>query len=250
MFDILKLKYHWFKMKYSIDTYVKRCKSCGMHKKPKSTRPVAPLYMTRVSSKFERISIDFAGPFTRTVRGNKHILLGIDHFTKFAFAVPMSNIDSENVARVLIERWIAYFGCPMEIHSDKGSNLVSELIRNVYRLLNIKQSNSLPYVPRQNGAAEKLVSTLKGMVSHFAVSKPKMWDSILPLSVLAFNNQFSSTTKCTPQQMVTGESARVALDMALVRICTLVTGEVVPRSINMLEITWPHLSRLLRIGSI
>jgi len=143
MFDILKLKYHWFKMKYSIDTYVKRCKSCGMHKKPKSTRPVAPLYMTRVSSKFERISIDFAGPFTRTVRGNKHILLGIDHFTKFAFAVPMSNIDSENVARVLIERWIVYFGCPMEIHSDKGSNLVSELIRNVYRLLNIKQSNSL-----------------------------------------------------------------------------------------------------------
>ena len=41
-----------------------------------------------------------------------------------------------------------YFESHMEIYNDKGSNLVSELIRNVYRLLNIKQSNSLPYVPR------------------------------------------------------------------------------------------------------
>ena len=214
MLPLLKQHYHWFNMKAHIELYVKRCQSCGAHKKPRATRPRAPLFATKVSSKFERLSIDFAGPFNKTKRGNRFILLGVCCFTKFAFSIAMPTTDSENVARVLIERWIVYFGVPLEIHSDSGSNLISELIKHLYRLLNIKQSNSLAYVPQQNGAAEKLVSTIKNMVCHFAVNKPRLWDDVVPLVVLAYNNQIHASTKVTPQQMVMGESARVSLDLA------------------------------------
>ena len=214
MLPILKSKYHWFKMKDDVNLYCKRCVSCGAHKKPRANRPRAPLFMTRVSSKFERLSVDFAGPFEKTKRGNKFIFLGVCCFTKFGFCFPLPSTESLCVARVLIERWIIYFGCPLEIHSDRGSNLISELIKQLYKLLNIKHSCSLSYVPQQNGAAEKFVSTMKNMMCHFAVSKPREWDDLCPLVVLAYNNQISAATKCTPQQMAMGESARVSLDLA------------------------------------
>ena len=214
MLQVLKPKYHWFKMKDDIEMYVKRCRSCGVHKKPRANRPRAPLYMTRTSSKFERLAIDFAGPFTRTARNNRFILLGLFTFTKFAFAVPMSCIDSEHVARALIERWITFFGVPLEIHSDAAPNLVGELMQQLYRLLDIKLTHNLPYMPQSNGAAERLVSTLKNMLCHFAVSKHRQWDFMLPMIVLAYNSTYSAVTKCTPQQMVTGENVRVSLDLA------------------------------------
>ena len=213
MVPLLRAKYHWFKLRGDVELYVKRCYSCGAHKKPKRNRPKAPLFMTKVSSKFERLSVDFAGPFNKTKRGNKYIFLGICCFTKFGFAIPISSTESEFVARILIERWITYFGCPLEIHSDKGSNLISQLIKSLYKLLGIKHSHSLAYVPQQNGAAEKLVSTMKNMMCHFAASKPREWDDVAPLVVLAYNNQVSESTKCIPQEMAMGEIARVSLDL-------------------------------------
>ena len=215
MLHLLKQSYHWFKMRSDIDLYVKRCQSCGAHKKPRANRPRAALYQTKVSSRFERISVDFAGPFNRTQRGNRFVLLGLCNFTKFGFCIPMSNTDSEHVARVLIERWVCYFGVPLQINSDAGANLISDLMKHLYRLLNIKMSHSLSYVPQQNGQAEKLVSTMKNMMCHFAASNPSKWDFYAPLITLAYNSQVHSSTKCTPGDMVMGpDSIRLPLDFA------------------------------------
>ena len=103
--------------------------------------------------------------------------MGLDQFTKFAFAVPMSKIDSENVARVLIDRWISFCGVPLEIHSDSVSQLISDVTKKVYGILGIKLTNSLPYVSRQNGAAEKLVFSIKSMLRHFAEIRKKIGTS-------------------------------------------------------------------------
>ncbi|KAL5256508.1 hypothetical protein ACHWQZ_G011677 [Mnemiopsis leidyi] len=215
MLPLLKQNYHWFKMRSDIDLHVKRCQSCGAHKKPRVNRPRAALYQTKVSSRFERLSVDFAGPFNRTQRGNRFVLLGLCNFTKFGFCIPMSNTDSEHVARVLIERWVCYFGVPLQINSDAGSNLISDLIKHLYRLLNIKMSHSLSYVPQQNGQAEKLVSTMKNMMCHFAAGNPAKWDFYAPLVSLAYNSQVHSSTKCTPFDMVMGPDAiRLPLDFA------------------------------------
>ena len=215
MLPLLKQTYHWFKMRSDIDLYVKQCQSCGAHKKPRVNRPRAPLFQTKVSSRFERLSIDFAGPFNRTQRGNKFVLLGLCCFSKFGFCIPMSNTDSEHVARVLIDRWVCNFGVPLQINSDAGANLISDVMKHLYKLLNIKLSHSLSYVPQQNGQAEKLVSTMKNMMCHFAAGKPSQWDLYAPLISLAYNSQVHSSTKCTPFEMVMGpDSVRLPLDFA------------------------------------
>ncbi|KAL5258187.1 hypothetical protein ACHWQZ_G012974 [Mnemiopsis leidyi] len=215
MLPLLKNQYHWFKMRSDIELYVKQCISCGAHKKPRANRPRAPLYNTKVSSRFERLSVDFAGPFQKTARGNRFILLGVCCFTKFGFCIPMSNTDSEHVARTLIDRWICYFGVPIQIHNDSGSNLISDLMKHLYRLLNIKPTNSLPYVPQQNGQSERFVSTMRSMLCHFGSTKPRQWDLYAPLVCLAYNSQTHASTKFTPHEMVMGpDPVRLPLDFA------------------------------------
>merc|ERR1719326_2603701 len=93
----------------------------------------------------------------------------------------MSNTDSEHVARVLIERWVSYFGVPLQINSDAGANLISDLMKHLYKLLNIKMSHSLPYVPQQNGQPfqkDDLVWRLKGRYEIGSRKFQKRYDGI------------------------------------------------------------------------
>ena len=213
MMPLLKEKGHWFKMKDDALHYTRQCMSCGYHNKPTKTRPQAALHMTRVSSRFERLSIDMLGPLPRSKLGNKFALVGVCCFTKFSFAIGLSSTDSEFVARTLISRWVMFFGCPLQIHSDRGSNFVSQLIQQLYGLLNIKHTQSLAYASQCNGAAERVIQSLKNMVRHYADTQPTLWDQVLPLCVMALNNQCHSATKITPQELVMGELARLPMDL-------------------------------------
>ena len=51
------------------------------------------------------------------------------------------------------------------------------------------------------------------MVRHYADTQPTLWDQVLPLCVMALNNQCHSATKITPQELVMGELARLPMDL-------------------------------------
>ena len=213
MLPLLRSRCHWYLMRADIIQHTRECRSCGFHNKPKRFKFQAPLNMTKTSFRFERLSIDMLGPLTRTSGGNTFALVGVCCFTKFAFSFPLTTTDSETIARILLSRWVCFFGLPTQIHSDKGSNFVSALIQQVYKLLNIKQTHSLAYTSQCNGAAERTIQTLKNMVRHYADTKPRSWDKYLPMCVLAYNNQIHSATKVLPQEMIFGEPARLPVDL-------------------------------------
>lgn len=144
--------------------------------------------MTKVSARFERISVDIAGPFAKTQRNNTFVLVGICCFSKFGFAFATPSIESPTLARLMLDRYFMFFGFPVEIHSDAGLNFISEMIKQFYKLLGIKQSNNLAWVPQQNGASERFIQSLKGMVCHYAEAKPRSWDLMLSPCVLAYGH--------------------------------------------------------------
>ena len=140
MLPIIRKRFHWYKMKGDIQIYTKCCESCGGHKAPRRFKRQAPIYMTKTSARFERISIDIAGPFTRTKRNNRFLLVGVCCFSKFAFACAVSSTDSEHLARILIDRYFMYFGFPTEVHSDAASNLIGSVMTQFHRLSGIKKN--------------------------------------------------------------------------------------------------------------
>jgi len=64
--------------------------------------------------------------------------------TKFPEAIPRKDISTSRVAEVFLEIF-SHVGLTDRIHSDRGSQFTSEMMSEVYRLLNVKQSTITPY---------------------------------------------------------------------------------------------------------
>ena len=71
---------------------------------------------------FKRIQIDISGPLPLSPRENKYILTIQDIFSKFADAIPLSQIVAATVATALAEQFISRYSCPRIIHTDQGTN--------------------------------------------------------------------------------------------------------------------------------
>lgn len=55
-----------------------------------------------VSAPFERVSIDVTGPYPRSSSGKDYIVIMVDHFSKWAEAVPVANREARQLQKL---RW-------------------------------------------------------------------------------------------------------------------------------------------------
>jgi len=65
-----------------------------------------------VDSPWEKIGVDVTGPHPRSWKGNVFIITAIDHFTKYAFAMPARNHEATTMARFLVNKIFTQFGTP------------------------------------------------------------------------------------------------------------------------------------------
>ena len=88
----------------------------------RQTSNKAELGIFRVSAPMEQLGIDIIGDgtFHKTKGGFTYILSVIDHFTKWAVAVPMKDRTTETVAQAVLDHSVTMFEVPMRIHSDRG----------------------------------------------------------------------------------------------------------------------------------
>lgn len=117
--------------------------------------------------KFERIGVDIAGPFPKSMNGFTCIIVISDYFTKFTEIFPLRNIDAETVAETLFKGWIKRYGCPQEIHSDQGAQFESQLFREMCKVLQINKTHTTSYHPRFDGMIIRFNRTFKDSLSKY-----------------------------------------------------------------------------------
>jgi cleavage and polyadenylation specificity factor subunit 1 len=122
----------------------------------------------------EIASIDITGPYATTPRGNKYLLTYVDHFTKWAEAVPLPDQEASTVAHALVTQVFARHGVCAQLLSDRGRNFTSELMREVCRLLKSRELYTSPYRPQCNGQVERFHRTLHASLAMYA-------DPVLPI---------------------------------------------------------------------
>ena len=109
---------------------------------------------------FDKIQIHLVGPLPKSSKGNTHILTVQCNFTKYSVAIPLKNTDSATISLALAEQFISRYGCPRIIHSDQGSNLISQCMKTFCRLFRIKKIQSTAYHPQSLGSLERSHQTL------------------------------------------------------------------------------------------
>ena len=124
----IRRQYFWKNMYAEVDNYCQSCEACATRRLG-SPRPIAPLgTLPAVSYPFERIAVDVVGRFPRTNKGNRVLVVFVDHFTKWpeAFAVP--NQEAKTIARLLVTEIISRYSIPRELLSDRGTNFLSKIV--------------------------------------------------------------------------------------------------------------------------
>ena len=142
---ILK-RFEWPGMKKACEKWVTACLSCQQVKDPRKLR--FPLQSIESSEFNEVVQVDHQN-ICMTDSGYNQVLVMIDHFTKYAEAVPCITASAEETCDHLINTWIARHGCPMNFQSDNGTTFVGELTKELIRRSQVAQAHSTTYHPRQ-----------------------------------------------------------------------------------------------------
>ena len=115
------------------------------------------------------------GPLPETSRGNKHILVVVDHFTKWCEAFATPDKKASTVPPLLVSRIFSRFGPPEVLHSDQGRNFERTLLHKICNFMGITKTRTTSYHPQGNGQTERQNRTMQAMLSAFASNGRDNW---------------------------------------------------------------------------
>ena len=207
------LRFHWPQVGKDVREYCRTCDVCQKTIAKGRVHPVPLGKMPVVDVPFKRIAVDLIGPFKPTSKGGyRYVLTVVDVATRFPEAVPLKNIDTISVAEALVSIF-ARVGCPEEILSDQGTQFVSDLMQEIYRLLSIKSIRTSPYHPQSNGLVERFNGTLKTMLKKVVHANPEQWDRYIPALLFAYRELPSESTGFSPFELLYGRRPRGPIDL-------------------------------------
>ncbi len=206
--DRITSSFYWPGAMADIKRFCASCDSCQRASPRGSTRKVPLVSAPLIDTPFRRVAVDLIGPISPpSGTKNRYILTMVDYATRYPEAVALRSIDTETVAEALVEMF-SRVGVPSEILSDRGTQFTSALMREVGRLLGVKQLHTTPYHPQANGLVERFNGTLKGMLKKMCEERPTDWDRYLPAILFAYREAPQDSLGFSPFEMLYGRTVR------------------------------------------
>ncbi|XP_069502965.1 uncharacterized protein [Ambystoma mexicanum] len=204
-------RFYWPGVYQQVFRFCQACEDC--QKKNRANVKKAPLQpMPLVQEPFSRIGIDIVGPIEPTRRGHKYILVVVDYATRYPEAFPLKATNIQQICDVLIP-FIGRVGIPREIVTDRGTNFMSSVMKQVCDTLKIEHLKTAVYHPQTDGLVERYNQTIKQMIRKTTSPEDKDWDRILPWILMTLRNTPQSSTGFSPFELLFGRPVRSLLDV-------------------------------------
>jgi transposase InsO family protein len=143
------------------------------------------------------VTTDIMGPLKKTAKGFLYIMVVCDHYTKWVEAFPIRNLTANEAAQRLVQ-FIFRYGVPEIILSDQGTNFQSQVLVELWDLLDVRRVRTSPLHPQTDGLSERFNQTLRKMLAAYVSEKQNDWDQYLAPLCFAYNTAVHTTTRCTP----------------------------------------------------
>ena len=150
--------------------------------------------------------MDIVGPLPCS-ENKIYLFTIVDRFTRWPEAIPLADATTETCARGLIRHWIARFGVPDDLTSDRGPQFTSHLWAALNKLLGISASTTTAYHPQANGMVERFHRQLKASLKA-RLSGPN-WMDELPLVLLGIRSAWREDIDCSAADLVYGTGLHV-----------------------------------------
>ena len=156
----LRQGYYWPIMLKDATELVKKCKICQEHAQI-SHLPSEPLTLITSPWPFQLWGLDILGPLSIGKGQCKFIVVGVDYFTKWVEAEPLTTITEQKVRNFVLRSIICRFGIPRALIYDNGKQFDNPKFRDLCAELRIKNYYSSLAHQQSNGQAEVTIRTLK-----------------------------------------------------------------------------------------
>lgn len=164
---------------------------------------------TTASRPFEKIFMDIVGPLPKSHNGNTFILTLIDDLSKFAWAVLMINHEANTVAFHFVTQFVCLHGLPQGLVTDCGTEFLSKVFNETYKLLKIRQTSTTSYHPQSNCSLERNHRTFGEYLRSFVHKDPQNWDTFVPYAMFYHNSTVHTSTNFQQYQLVYGNEITV-----------------------------------------
>ena len=157
----------------------------------------------RVPGKFHpmfRMSIDLKD-MCWSEMGYKHLLICTCEVTNWVCGIPLASACTEIIFEALYSRVVCIYGKPQVIISDQGSSLTSNVIKDLYGMLEIKPL----YVGVHNHGSnrtERYIQTASRRLCRVLQGEGRDWPYHVAPCVYAMNTFVSPITGFSPYEMV------------------------------------------------
>ncbi|KAK8779234.1 hypothetical protein V5799_019427 [Amblyomma americanum] len=196
---------YWFPgMRRYVREHIRRCFECLICKVPsgKEKGLLHPIPPGR--RPFETIHADHLGPFVRSKKGNKYILVVIDNLTNYVRLFPSRDTSAKSVIKSC-EDFTFSHGLPERIITDRGTCFTSKAFKEFCKARGIQHVLNSTRHPRANGQVERVNRTLvPTIMTTMDGNDQREWDIGLK-SVEAFlNTSYNKSTGRTPFEVLYG----------------------------------------------
>jgi len=138
------------------------------------------------TSRFWHVHVDIVGPLPTARDGHTYLLTVIDRTSRWPEAIPLRGITSVECVDAFTAGWVARFGVPHTVTSDRGSQFTSAVWRSMCKTLGVEHVTTTAFHPQSNGMVERFHRQLKdGLRARAAGSS---WLEHLPWVLLGLRS--------------------------------------------------------------
>lgn len=199
---------YWFpEMSKCVRKFIDSCIICRASKGPSGAQPVQLHPIPKVSVPWHTIHIDFTGKLSGKSDRKEYCSVIIDGFTKFVLLEHTCSLDSKSAIYAL-QKSVCLFGAPKRIIADQGRCYISSDFKTFCADHKIELHFIATGSSRANGQVERVMRTLKSLLTIVENDPNKTWRDELGNIQLALNTTKSAVTKYSPTELMFGIRAQ------------------------------------------
>ena len=199
MKQLARTAVYWPNIDEDIEATCRQCQPCGEHQNKPAKPAVHPWMMPE--RPWSRLHIDHAINFL----GHNWLII-VDAFSKYPCIHSCQAVTAKATTE-LLEEDFAHFGYPNTIVSDNAPSFMSDEFQSWCKERGIMHITGAPYHPATNGAAERMVQTMKQALRKSDLSPRRALQQFLMMY-----RRTPTSTGLSPSELLNSRQLRTSID--------------------------------------